>query len=117
MLVSYELVVEIIESVAVAILCLGLTISTLRFLYEFTKDRSDAVYRAYRRKLGRTLQFTLEFLIAADIIETVAVEKSFESLGMLGALVFIRTFLSFALEVEVSGHWPWQTTKSPATED
>lgn len=109
MAVSYELIVRIIETVAVTILCLGLTLSTARFLYGYFTRRSEAAFHAYRRELGRTLQFTLEFLIAADIIETVAVESTFESLAKLGLLVLIRTFLSFALEVEVTGRWPWQS--------
>ena len=117
MFVSYEHIVEVVEAAAVALLCLGLTISTLRFLYGVVRRQGADVFRQYRRNLGRTLQFTLEFLIAADIIETVAVDSSLESLAMLGVLVLIRTFLSFSLEVEVSGHWPWQTAKTPATED
>ena len=107
----FELTVKVVEAVAVLLLCLGLTISTLRFLYNFFLNRGDKVFRQYRQELGRTLQFTLEFLIAADIIETVAVESTLESLTMLGLLVLIRTFLSYSLEVEVSGHWPWQAAK------
>jgi uncharacterized membrane protein len=117
MIVSYELVVEIVEAVAVALLCLGLTLSTLRFLYGLLRRHAEDVFRKYRLELGRTLQLSLEFLIAADIIETVAVETSLESLGVLGMLVLIRTFLSFALEVEMSGRWPWQTAKTPSAED
>jgi uncharacterized membrane protein len=60
---------------------------------------------------------TLEFLIAADIIDTVAVERSVESLGLLAGLVLIRTFLSFALEVDVTGRWPWQRADKAPTED
>jgi uncharacterized membrane protein len=69
---------------------------------------SAEAYRSFRQQLGRTLLLTLEFLIASDIIYTIAVERTFESLGMLGLLVLIRTFLSFSLEVEISGRWPWQ---------
>jgi uncharacterized membrane protein len=50
----------------------------------------------------------LEFLVAGDIIGTVAVEPTFKSLGVLGLIVIIRTFLSFSLEVEINGRWPWQ---------
>ncbi len=56
-------------------------------------------YRAFRQELGRSLLLTLEFLIAADIIYTIAVNPTFTSLGMLGLLVLIRTFLSFSLEM------------------
>lgn len=107
MIVSFELIVDLVESAAVILLCLGLVVSTARFLYGAAR-RQDGTYRNYRRELGRTLQLTLEFLIAADIIETVAVDKSYQSLSMLAGLVLIRTFLSFALELEVTGRWPWQ---------
>jgi uncharacterized membrane protein len=50
----------------------------------------------------------LEFLVAADIIHTVVVEFTFKTVAVLGAIVLIRTFLSFALEVELTGTWPWQ---------
>ena len=107
MSVVFETIVTIVEGAAVTLLFLGLTIATGRFLYG-AAGRQAGSYRKYRQELGRTLQLTLEFLIAADIIETVAVEKSYTSLGMLAGLVLIRTFLSFALELEISGRWPWQ---------
>ncbi len=104
----FETIVDIVEVAAVTLLCLGLIISTGRFLYGAMLGTASAVFRRYRQELGRTLQLTLEFLIAADIIETVAVEKSYQSLGMLAGLVLIRTFLSFTIELEVTGRWPWQ---------
>ena len=108
MSIPYELIVEVIEAAAVALLCLGLIISTGRFLYGIARQRETDVFVTYRRELGRSLRLALEFLIAADIIWTVTVEMTWSSTGMLAALVLIRTFLSFALEVEVSGRWPWQ---------
>lgn len=113
----FELIVEIVEAVAVALLCLGLTLSTGRFLYGLALRHGQDVFRRYRQELGRTLQFTLEFLIAADIIETVAIESSIDSLTKLGLLVLIRTFLSYSLEVEVSGHWPWQAAKAEQSKE
>jgi hypothetical protein len=50
----------------------------------------------------------LEFLIASDIVGTVAIGPTFQDLGILALLVLIRTFLSFTLELEISGRWPWQ---------
>ena len=116
MSVLFDTIVTAVEAAAVAILCLGLTISTGRFVYAFAQRQAGTAYRKYRQELGRTLQLTLEFLIAADIIETVAVDKSYTSLGMLGGLVLIRTFLSFALELEVTGRWPWQGGDRPASD-
>ena len=114
MTVLFDTIVTVVEGAAVTLLCLGLTIATARFLYGAAR-RQVGSYIKYRRELGRTLQLTLEFLIAADIIETVAVDKSYASLGMLAGLVLIRTFLSFALELEVSGRWPWQGDARPAS--
>jgi uncharacterized membrane protein len=65
----------------------------------------------YRSKLGRAILLGLEFLVAADIINTVAIEPSLQSLAILGGIVLIRTFLSFSLEVEIEGRWPWDRHK------
>jgi uncharacterized membrane protein len=71
-------------------------------------DRHDGAYRRLRNRLGRTILVALELLIIADIIQTIAVTPTFASLGVLASIVAIRTFLSFAIEVEIEGRWPWQ---------
>lgn len=71
------------------------------------KDRSELI-QDLRQRIGRGLLLGLEFLLAADIIITVAVELTFSSVGTLALIVLIRTFLSFTLEVELDGRWPWQ---------
>jgi uncharacterized membrane protein len=73
-------------------------------------------FRGYRANLGRGILLGLELLVAADIIGTVAVTPSFQSLGVLGLIVLIRTFLSFSLEIEIEGHWPWQRREVRAEE-
>ena len=104
----FATVVFVVEAVGVLILLAGLIVSTVRYLYGIAQKQGSKAYIAYRRNLGRTLLLTLEFLIAADILETVAVDRTLTSLGILGGLVIVRTFLSFALEVELNGRWPWQ---------
>ena len=76
-----------------------------------------SVYRSYRQLLGRSILLGLELLVAADIIRTVAVTPTFESVGVLAIIVLIRTFLSFSLELEITGRWPWdkQPEGSPTT--
>ncbi|MCC3282902.1 DUF1622 domain-containing protein [Arthrobacter caoxuetaonis] len=69
--------------------------------------RAD-VYEMYRQQLGRAILLGLELLVAADIIRTVAVTPTFESLGVLAVIVLIRTFLSYSLQLEVTGKLPWQ---------
>ncbi len=62
----------------------------------------------FRRSLGRAILLGLELLVAADIIKTVAISPTLESVAVLGGIVLIRTFLSFSLELEITGRWPWQ---------
>ncbi|HSR29102.1 MAG TPA: DUF1622 domain-containing protein [Anaerolineae bacterium] len=68
----------------------------------------EALYRQLKVRLGRALLLGLEILVAADIVRTVALEASLQSVAVLGLLVLIRTFLSWALVVEIEGRWPWQ---------
>lgn len=111
----FEWVAIVVEGAAVALLVMGLSVASGRFLYTTLRGELGTAYPRYRKELGRTLLLTLEFLIASDIIFTVATEKTYESLGMLGLLVLIRTFLSFALEVELSG-WPRRADNRDAVE-
>ncbi|MCW8196604.1 DUF1622 domain-containing protein [Proteobacteria bacterium 005FR1] len=89
---------------------LGFTVYTLGFgAYRlFQGNETEKLFREIRHRLGRGILLGLEFLVAADIIHTVAVELSFKSVGVLAAILVIRTFLSFSLEVELNGRWPWQ---------
>jgi uncharacterized membrane protein len=96
-----------LELAGIGVITLGALVSTLSALKKYVKKEKD-VYSDYRRKLSRAILLGLEFLVAADIIKTVAVEPSFTSVGVLALIVLIRTFLSFALEVEVTGKLPWQ---------
>lgn len=71
--------------------------------------RPKQVYQGFRRQLSRGILLGLEFLVAADIIETIAVEPTFRSVGVLGLIIAIRTFLSFTLEIEIAGRLPWRS--------
>jgi uncharacterized membrane protein len=76
-------------------------------LFRSNEDELSPI-ASFRRTLGRSILTGLELLVAADIILTVAVEPTPERVVVLGAIVLIRTFLSFSLEVEIDGRWPWQ---------
>jgi uncharacterized membrane protein len=104
-----------IEVATVLLLVLAMTFGTLRFLLRL-KTQTDA-YSRYRLLLGKTLILTLEFLVAADIIRTVALEQTLENVAILGLLVVIRTFLSWSLSVEIEGHWPWSHVRTGDLED
>jgi uncharacterized membrane protein len=101
-----------LEVVGVAVIVLGALLTSAFFLWRLVKKRGgeDWVHQ-YRSDLGKAILLGLEFLIASDIVGTVAVGLTFQDLGVLGLLVVIRTFLSFALELEISGRWPWQKDK------
>ena len=105
---SVHLLVRAIEVGGIAIVVLGALLATVGFVARLRRGGFEAAYTAYRLNLGRAILLGLEFLVAADIIGTVAVEPTFENLGVLGLIVVIRTFLSFALEAEINGRWPWQ---------
>ncbi len=70
----------------------------------------SGIYGRFRQQLGRVILLGLELLVAADIIRTVAVTPTLASVVVLGVIVLVRTFLSFSLEVELTGQWPWQRT-------
>jgi uncharacterized membrane protein len=76
----------------------------------FQIHNASAAYRDLRRSLGKAILIGLELLVAADIIRSVALAPSFATIGVLGMIVVIRTFLSWSLELEINGRWPWQRT-------
>jgi uncharacterized membrane protein len=71
------------------------------------KEKPFLRFQEYRRHLGRIILIGLEFLVAGDLIRTVAIEPTFTSVGVLAAIVAIRTFLSFSLDIEMTGRLPW----------
>jgi len=107
-----EVITTGIEAVGMAIIVLGATIATGLFLREgFSAGGWAGAYERYRANLGRGILLGLELLVAADIVGTVAAPLDFRTIGTLGIIVLIRTFLSFSLEVEIKGHWPWQESR------
>ena len=110
---ALKLVTRAIEVGGIAVIVLGLMGSTIAVLWQMFRGRpgSDA-FNLYRSNLGRAILLGLEFLVAADIINTVAIEPTLQSLFILGGIVLIRTFLSFSLEVEIEGRWPWERHKA-----
>ena len=100
-------VAKAIELIGIAIIALGAAINLALFA-RASLDRKETALADLRSNFGRSILLGLEFLIAADIINTVAVTPTMESVLVLGAIVLIRTFLSFSLELEIDGRWPWQ---------
>jgi uncharacterized membrane protein len=102
-------VVEAIELIGVAIIAIAAAVTLLQFLIRLARrDDSEEAIASFRSSLGRGILVGLEFLVAADIINTVVVELNLENVASLGLIVLIRTVLSFSLEAEIEGRWPWQ---------
>jgi uncharacterized membrane protein len=118
--VSFQDVMENIgkgvDAGGVAIIVVGVALASITALIRLAR-RDPHSYEDYRRRLGRSILLGLEFLVAADIIRTVAVTPTFLSVGVLAVIVIIRTFLSFSLELEITGRWPWQKAPAPGGAD
>ena len=107
-----ELVAKVIGAVGVAVIVGGVLLATT--LIARSGADWDQRFCEYRRGVGRSILLGLEFLVAADIIRTVAVSPTFPGVGVLAIIVLIRTFLSFTLELEIDGRWPWQRQSTRA---
>ena len=101
-----ELSSQGIQALAVVIIIVSIIYGSLRFLVQLSRQVVDP-YRSYKRLLGRSLLLSLEFLVAADVIRTVLLDLTAKGMEILGALVVVRTFLSWSLVLEIDGHWPW----------
>ena len=111
---AVELVGKGIDTAGVGVMVIGVLLATGRAGVN-SRHRLPYGYRRFRQQLGRSILLGLELLVAADIIRTVAVTPTLSSVVVLALIVAIRTFLSFSLELEITGRWPWQT--EPAATD
>jgi uncharacterized membrane protein len=109
-------ILEWIEYAALAIEILAVVIIVGSIFYAVghyvirapLRPEQEALYKELKVRLAKALMLGLEVLVAADIIRTVALEATLQSIAVLGLLVLVRTFLSWALVVETEGRWPWQ---------
>lgn len=104
-----DLVAHLIELAGVGVIALGAVVSAGAALVQLLGRRLwPEVYTDLRANLGRFILLGLELLVGADIISTITAPLTFQSVGLLAAIVVIRTFLSFSLETEIEGRWPWR---------
>ncbi|MDQ7903987.1 DUF1622 domain-containing protein [Phytohabitans sp. ZYX-F-186] len=96
------------EVIGVAVLVVGLVWSVVQALRLWRATSGRRAYQALRELFGGALLLGLEVLVAADLIRTVAVSPTLESVAVLGVIVLIRTFLSFSLQIEIDGVPPWR---------
>jgi uncharacterized membrane protein len=106
----------VIDILAVAIIVVATLYAIGRFLLRrAARDDKGTGYQALKFTIGRSLLIGLEVLVAADVIRTVALEATMQSMAVLGLLVLIRTFLGWTLIVEMEGRWPWQSRAAAPT--
>ena len=103
-----------IDAAGVAVIVAGAATAFVFSAVRLSRHESD-VYRRSRQRLGQTILLGLELLVAGDIVRTVAASPNLTSVAVLAAIVLIRTFLSFSLEVELTGRWPWQKREITAS--
>lgn len=105
--------IAFLELAGIGIIMIFVIYATAYNLYLLaTRGAEDKMFQSYRLQLARGILLGLEFLVAADIIKTVAVDFTFSSVGVLAVIVLIRTFLSFAIEIEMTGNLPWKRPTS-----
>ena len=109
---TIELIGVAFEAAGGFVRVIGAIFAFVRYIAALIRSRdAQAVYRRLYRHLGRAILIGLELLIAADIVRSVAIDATFATVGVLGFIVLVRTFLSWSLEVEVNGEWPWQRSR------
>jgi uncharacterized membrane protein len=101
------LAIEILGAVVIVagVIRVAITRGTVRYLFQLDKR---GAFESYKHQMGRSLLLGLEFLVAGDVVRTVALEPNLTNVVVLGLLVLIRTFLSWSLAVEIEARWPWQ---------
>lgn len=110
-------ITRVIEALGVLVIVSGILLAGFRFCADQLSGASKNAYGQLRSTLGRAILLGLELLVAADIINTVAVEPTLEKVLVLGGIVLIRTFLSLSLEVEIEGRWPWHQARARGEKD
>ena len=109
---TMENIALIFEGVGVTIIAVGGIVALVRGMQDF--GHFDNFFEDVRRGFGRPLILGLEVLVAADIIKTITVDPSLESVAVLGVLVAVRIALSFSLDIEVDGVVPWHRLRDEA---
>jgi uncharacterized membrane protein len=113
-----EIAIIGIEFLAVIIISVTIIAATVQFLVKRLSRRGPVnAYHKYRVGLARAILLGLEVLIAADVVRTVVLDSTFQSIAILGLLVLVRTFLSLVLVVEIDKRWPWQAKNGKAGQE
>jgi uncharacterized membrane protein len=103
-----ENVVRGFEVAGVGVLVVGSVLAFAGFVIDLFRRPFDQAYESVRQSVGRAILLGLEILIIADIVQTITIDPTLESVITLGVLVLVRTFLSFSIEIELEGVVPWR---------
>jgi uncharacterized membrane protein len=103
-----EQAAHVISLAGVFVIVAGFLAAAVQYAIGFRRLGPEPAFGRFKVALGRALLLGLEILVVADVIETITVEQTFESLSVLGLLVLLRTFVSWTLTLEIEGRWPWQ---------
>jgi len=105
-----------ISLTAVVVIVGGFILAAVRYARRYRGTSLETDFQQFRIELGSVLTLGLEILVLADVIDTITVELTFQSLGFLAFLVVARTLVSWTLSLEIEGHWPWQSSPEPQGE-
>jgi uncharacterized membrane protein len=108
---------DVMDALGVAVVSLGVLWGLFIFIKDLISQTADVAYKAFRIQIVRSLILGLEVLVAGDVIRTVAISPTLNSVAVLGAIVLIRCFLSWSLTLEIDGRWPWQAPRAISEKD
>lgn len=114
---SALIIALIIESAAVLVITGGLVMAVIRSVLRRVREGGwFSSYQDLRKAIGRTLLVGLDFLLAAEIVRSIMAGETLIAALTLGVVVLVRTFLSIAIEMEITGRWPWNSAHAPVSE-
>ena len=99
---------QTLEAVGATALIVGFVIATARCVMQISSQGAAVAIEVYRQAIGRVVSIGLEILVAATIIKTIALDPTFENMGLLAIMIAIRTALGWSMALEMNGSWPWQ---------
>lgn len=106
---------QFLDGMGIIAILLGVLISTAAIAVTAMRQKNlHNTYKIFRQNLARSILIGLEFLVAGDIIRSVAGDLSFDSVIILAIIVLVRSFLGIEFEMEIDGHWPWQRSRKQA---
>lgn len=105
-------VARLIETAGLIAMVFGIVLAAGDYFFKaFKKHTLNDDYETFRINIGRSILLSLELLVGADIVMTIAMKPTIENALLLGLIVVIRTILSTALQIEIKGHFPWDEAK------